>query len=41
VSRVPEAAAAAVIRDLDGTGHRLDSLWRDHVVVVAFLRHFG
>ena len=38
---VPESAARAVIRDLDGQERELRSLWQEHAVVVAFLRHFG
>jgi hypothetical protein len=41
VSRVPEAAARALVRDLEGGEHELRSLWREHPVVLAFLRHFG
>jgi hypothetical protein len=41
VSEVPEAAAGATIRDLDGHELELRSLWQEHAVVLAFLRHFG
>jgi hypothetical protein len=33
--------AALELPDLDGTPHRLGSLWADRPVVVAFARHFG
>jgi hypothetical protein len=38
---VPEAAARAVIRDLDGQEHELHELWADRPAVLVFLRHFG
>ncbi len=41
MSQVPEAAARAVIRDLEGRGLELRSLWRERTVVLVFLRHFG
>lgn len=38
----PTAAAASVeVQDLEGTRHRLDSLWHERPVVLVFLRHFG
>jgi hypothetical protein len=44
--RTPEdtiepAAAAALLEDLDGARHRLDTLWGQGPVVSVFLRHFG
>ena len=39
--RVGKAAAAAEVEDLEGRRHRLDSLWTERPVVLAFLRHFG
>ena len=38
---IPESAAAATIRDLDGNEHRLGDLWAKHPVVLVLLRHFG
>ena len=38
---ISPAAAAAVIRDLDGRELALQELWRDRPVVLAFVRHFG
>ena len=38
---VPEAAAAALVKDLDGGEHALGELWKDAPVVLVFLRHFG
>ena len=38
---IDAAAAAAEVEDLDGSRHRLDSLWRERTVVLVFLRHFG
>ena len=31
----------APILDLEGRAVPLSSLWRDHTVVLAFVRHFG
>ena len=39
--QVTDEAAAAVILDLAGGGHRLDELWAERPVVLVFLRHFG
>lgn len=39
--KVPDEAARAVIRDLDGHEHELGELWKDRTVVLVFLRHFG
>lgn len=41
MDRVDQAAAGAVIRDLDGNEHELRELWARQPVVLAFLRHFG
>jgi hypothetical protein len=41
MSQVPESAARAVIRDLEGDEHALGSLWAERTAVVVFLRHFG
>lgn len=41
MSRVPDAAARAVIRDLDAREHELRSLWSERAAVLVFLRHFG
>jgi len=41
MEKLPEAAAHAKIRDLDGAEHELEELWRDKPVVLVFLRHFG
>jgi hypothetical protein len=38
---IEPAAAAALVEDLGGTRHRLDTLWRERPVVLVFLRHFG
>jgi hypothetical protein len=38
---IPEAAARAVVRDLDGGEHELRELWQEGPVVLVFLRHFG
>ena len=38
---VPDAAAAAIVRDLDGKEHQLRELWAEGPVVLVFLRHFG
>jgi hypothetical protein len=29
------------LADANGEHHRLGDLWRDHAVVLVFLRHFG
>jgi hypothetical protein len=39
--RVSEAAAHAVVRDLDGLEHVLRELWAERPAVLVFLRHFG
>ncbi|HEY7413514.1 MAG TPA: hypothetical protein VII13_22440 [Vicinamibacteria bacterium] len=39
--RVPEEAAAAVVRDLAGEEHPLRALWSERPAVLVFLRHFG
>ena len=41
MDQVSEAAARAVIRDLDGREHALAELWSDRPAVLVFLRHFG
>ena len=41
MEKIPEAAARAKIRDLEGTEHELQETWRERPVVLAFLRHFG
>jgi hypothetical protein len=38
---IEPAAAAALVEDLDGARHRLDTLWQTRPVVLVFLRHFG
>jgi hypothetical protein len=38
---VGDAAARAVIRDLDGREHDLAELWSEGPVALVFLRHFG
>lgn len=35
------AAAHAVMRDLGGQEHALDSLWAERTALLVFLRHFG
>jgi hypothetical protein len=40
-ARIPAAAGAVSLEDLEGRRLRLDSLWRDAPVVLVFLRHFG
>jgi hypothetical protein len=35
------ALSDVALSDPDGTTHRLGELWRDHPVVLVFLRHFG
>jgi hypothetical protein len=39
--RVSEAAAQAIVRDLDGHEHELRELWAERPAVLVFLRHFG
>jgi hypothetical protein len=39
--RVSDAAAHAVVRDLDGHEHELQELWAERPAVLVFLRHFG
>lgn len=39
--RVPEEAASAKLRDLEGNEIGLHSLWAERPVVLVFLRHFG
>jgi hypothetical protein len=39
--RIPEAAAHARIRDLEGGEHELRELWAERPVVLVFVRHFG
>jgi hypothetical protein len=41
VEPIPEAAAGARIRDLDGNEHELRELWAERPAVLVFLRHFG
>jgi hypothetical protein len=38
---IEPAAAAALVEDLGGVRHRLDTLWGKGPVVLVFLRHFG
>jgi len=38
---IPESAAAATIRDLDGNERYLRELWAERPVVLVLLRHFG
>jgi hypothetical protein len=38
---VPEEAAGALVRDLDGNAHALRELWAERTAVLVFLRHFG
>jgi hypothetical protein len=38
---VPEAAARAIVRDLDDQEHALMELWAERPAVLVFLRHFG
>ncbi len=33
--------ANVTLADHKGAPHRLGDLWRDHAVVLVFLRHFG
>ncbi len=33
--------ASIELEDTHGGWHRLDSYWRDHTAVLAFVRHFG
>jgi hypothetical protein len=35
------ALAHVSLADANGEQHRLGDLWRDHAVVLVFLRHFG
>jgi hypothetical protein len=39
--RIADAAAQAVIRDLDDREHALQELWAERPAVLVFLRHFG
>lgn len=41
MSLLPDSAARAVIRDLEGRELELRSLWRERTMVLVFLRHFG
>jgi hypothetical protein len=41
VKTIPDEAARAVIRDLDGGEHELRELWAERPAVLVFLRHFG
>jgi peroxiredoxin len=41
VQQIPETAAHAVIRGLDGKEHELRALWAERPAVLVFLRHFG
>ena len=41
MKRIPEEAAGALIRDLEGREHELRELWAERPVVLVFLRHFG
>ena len=40
-ARIADAAAQAVIRDLDDREHALAELWAERPAVLVFLRHFG
>jgi hypothetical protein len=35
------ALSDLVLPDADGNDHRVGDYWRDHPVVLVFLRHFG
>ena len=35
------ALGSLVLPGTDGETHQLGDLWRDHTVVLVFLRHFG
>lgn len=39
--RVPEAAARALVRDLQGNERELRQLWAERPVLLVFVRHFG
>jgi peroxiredoxin len=39
--QIPDEAARAVIRDLNGREHELRELWAERPAVLVFLRHFG
>jgi len=38
---VPEEAAAARVKDLEGEEHALAELWADRPALLVFLRHYG
>jgi|RhiMethySRZTD1v2_1073278.scaffolds.fasta_scaffold190354_3 hypothetical protein len=38
---VPPELAACELTDENGAKVRLGDLWRDHPIVLAFVRHFG
>ncbi len=38
---VVERLAPIELEDTQGKTSRLDSYWRDHTIVLAFVRHFG
>jgi hypothetical protein len=35
------ALSDVTLPDSEGMSHRLGDLWRDHTVILVFLRHFG
>jgi hypothetical protein len=39
--RTSTRLAGIVLQDWQGRPVRLGGLWRDHAVVLAFVRHFG
>jgi hypothetical protein len=41
MARIPDAASALPVNDLDGRPVPLSDLWKDRTAVVVFLRHFG
>jgi hypothetical protein len=41
VDHVPQEAARATIRDLDGREHELQETWAERAAVLVFVRHFG
>lgn len=39
--RAGDRAPDIIVQDTAGTSLRLSALWRDRVLVLVFLRHFG
>jgi len=39
--RAGEKAPDILVHDAAGTSLRLSELWREHVLALVFLRHFG